>query len=189
MPIHRTNNLAHAVDYTFSYEPFRREPHGRTSGLPSYLSENDLPGVQFLLLANDHRNIFTRIYVEIRSTAQLSAVDFRKQPRNCHYLSTSYRFADIGSGRPMLQLLAKRALASAFDDNQVRILVDAFDQAWKAVQDSGAPFASEGHMSATRERLALRIIEIAQLGERDPNRLRDDALLYLARTNLKSAGR
>ena len=88
----------------------------------------------------------------------------------------------------MLQLLAKRALASAFDDNQVRILVDAFDQAWKAVQDSGAPFASEGHMSATRERLALRIIEIAQLGERDPNRLRDDALLYLARTHLKSMG-
>src|SRR6516162_5617751 len=112
MPIHRTNNRAHAVDYTFSYEPFRREPHGRTSGLPSYLSENDLPGVQFLLLANDHRNIFTRIYVEIRSTAQLSAVDFRKQPRNGHYLSNSYRLADIGSGRLMLQLLAKRALAS-----------------------------------------------------------------------------
>jgi len=88
----------------------------------------------------------------------------------------------------MLQLLAKHALAGAFDDNEVRILVDAFDQAWKAVQDSGAPFASEGHMSATRERLALRIIEIAQLGERDPNRLRDDALLYLARTHLKSMG-
>jgi hypothetical protein len=34
----------------------------------------------------------------------------------------------------------------------------------------------------------LRIIEIAQLGERDPNRLREDALLYLARTNLKSTG-
>jgi hypothetical protein len=34
----------------------------------------------------------------------------------------------------------------------------------------------------------LRIIEIAQLGERDPNRLREDALQYLARTNLKSTG-
>jgi hypothetical protein len=88
----------------------------------------------------------------------------------------------------MLQLLAKHALAGAFADNEVRILVDAFDQAWKAVQDSGAPFASEAQVSATRERLALRIIEIAQLGERDPNRLRDDALLYLAR-NLKSTGR
>ena len=88
----------------------------------------------------------------------------------------------------MLQLLVKHALAGAFEDNEVPILVDAFHQAWKAVQDSGAPSASEGRVSATRERLALRIIEIAQLGERDPNRLRDDALLYLARTNLKSTG-
>jgi hypothetical protein len=39
------------------------------------------------------------------------------------------------------------------------------------------------------ELLVLRIIEIAQLGERDPARLRDDALLYLARTNLKSTDR
>jgi hypothetical protein len=38
-----------------------------------------------------------------------------------------------------------------------------------------------------RELLALRIIEIAQLGERDRNRFRDDALSYLAR-NLKSTG-
>jgi hypothetical protein len=56
----------------------------------------------------------------------------------------------------MLQLLAKHALAGAFDDNEVRILVEAFDQAWKAVQDSGAPFASEGQSTATRELLALR---------------------------------
>jgi hypothetical protein len=71
----------------------------------------------------------------------------------------------------MLQLLAKHALAGAFEDNEVRILVDAFDQAWKAVQDSRAPFASEGQVSATRERLALRIIEISQLGKRDAKRL------------------
>jgi hypothetical protein len=88
----------------------------------------------------------------------------------------------------MLQLLAKHALAGAFDDEDVRILVEAFDQAWKAVQDSGAPFAADGHASTTRERLALRIIDMAQLGERDTNRLRDDALLYLTRTNLKSTG-
>jgi hypothetical protein len=37
------------------------------------------------------------------------------------------------------------------------------------------------YKNATREVLALRIIEIAQLGERDPDRLRDDALLYLAK--------
>jgi hypothetical protein len=54
-----------------------------------------------------------------------------------------------------------------------------------AVQDSGA---SVEHAEATRELLALRIIEMAQLGERDPHRLRDDALFYLARTNAKSTG-
>jgi hypothetical protein len=86
----------------------------------------------------------------------------------------------------MLQLLAKHALASAFDDSEVRILVDAFDQAWKAVRDSRETIRPGSE--ATRELLALRIIEIAQLGDRDPNRLRDDALLYLTRTNLKSIG-
>jgi hypothetical protein len=86
----------------------------------------------------------------------------------------------------MLPILAKHASEAAFDADEVQILVSAFDQAWKAVEESGAPFASEGNKAATRELLALRIIDIAQLGERDPNRLRDDALLYLTRTNLKS---
>jgi hypothetical protein len=58
-------------------------------------------------------------------------------------------------------------------------------------RESEVCFASESsdsYKNAARELLALRIIEIAQLGERDPNRLREDALLYLARTNLKSTG-
>jgi hypothetical protein len=88
----------------------------------------------------------------------------------------------------MLRTLAKHALAGAFDENEVRILAAAFDQAWKAVEDSGAHFALPEHAITTRELLALRIIEMAQLGERDPNRLRDDALLYLTRTNLESSG-
>jgi hypothetical protein len=87
----------------------------------------------------------------------------------------------------MFQVLAKHAFADAFDDQQVRILVQAFEEAWKAVQGSGASGAPGAHSEASRELLALRIIEIAQLGERDPIRLRDDALLYLARTNLKSS--
>ena len=65
-------------------------------------------------------------------------------------------------------------------------MTDAFDQAWRAIEQSGLCFSSDAYKNATRELLALRIIEIAQLGERDPNRLRDDALLYLTRTNLKS---
>jgi hypothetical protein len=67
-------------------------------------------------------------------------------------------------------------------------MAEALEQAWKTVQDSGPTLATMGHAEATRELLALRIIEIAQLGERDPSRLRNDALAYLARTNLKSSG-
>ena len=91
-------------------------------------------------------------------------------------------------GLHLLRVLVKHALAGPFDSKEVKILIDAFDQAWKAVEESGVCFASDTYRNATREILALRIIEIAQLGERDPNRLRDDALLYLARTNLKSTG-
>jgi hypothetical protein len=88
----------------------------------------------------------------------------------------------------MLKLLTKHALAGAFDDNEVRILVEAFDQAWNAVHDRATAILPDAHSEAMRELIALRIIEIAQLGERDPNRLRQDALLYLERTNLKSTG-
>jgi len=88
----------------------------------------------------------------------------------------------------MLRTLAKDALAGGFDDIEVRVLVEAFDEAWKRVQEDNGSLVGDGHAEATRELLALRIIEIAQLGERDPSRLRDDALTYLARTNLMSTG-
>jgi hypothetical protein len=89
----------------------------------------------------------------------------------------------------VVHLNAKRAPAGAFDDDEVRVLSDAFDQAWKAALHSEPALSLEAaHAEAVRELLALQIIEMAQLGERDPNRLRNDALLYLARTNLKSTG-
>jgi hypothetical protein len=88
----------------------------------------------------------------------------------------------------MLEVLVRHALAGAFDSDEVKVLTQAFDQAWQAVEMSGICFSSDAYKNATREVLALRIIEIAQLGERDPNRLREDALLYLARTNLKTTG-
>jgi len=72
------------------------------------------------------------------------------------------------------------ALAGSFDDNEVQVLVEAFDKAWKRVQEEGGSLVGDGHAEATRELLALRITEIAQLGELDPSRLRDDALAYLA---------
>ena len=88
----------------------------------------------------------------------------------------------------MLQLLEKHTPGGAFDPDEVRILTGAFDQAWKTVESSGAAFSMNGHAEATRELLALRIIDMARLGERNASRLRDDALEYLARTNLKGTG-
>jgi hypothetical protein len=89
----------------------------------------------------------------------------------------------------MLNYLQKHAQeGGVFEPDQVRVLTSAFDAAWKAVQGSGVSFASNRHAEATRQLLALRIIEKAQLGEADPIRLCDDALLYLAHTNLKSTG-
>jgi hypothetical protein len=72
----------------------------------------------------------------------------------------------------------------AFDPEAVRVLVAALDDAWRSLQRSGVYFKSGGHAQATREKLARRIIEMAKLGERDPTRLRDDALYYLAQSNL-----
>jgi hypothetical protein len=88
----------------------------------------------------------------------------------------------------MLRVLVKHALAGAFYSDGVKVLTQAFDQAWQVAEKSGICFSSDAYKNAAREVLALRIIEIAQLGEPDPNRIREDAPLYLARTNLKSTG-
>ena len=88
----------------------------------------------------------------------------------------------------MLRFIERRAVGGIFDADDVRILSDAFDEAWTTVQRSGVSFGQDPQAEATRELLALRIIEMAQLGERDKNRLRDDAIQYLARTNLQSTG-
>ena len=71
---------------------------------------------------------------------------------------------------------------TAFDPDTVRLLGDAFDGAWRSLQTTGVYFTSRGHAEATREKLALRIIEMANHGERDLDRLRADALQHLMRT-------
>jgi hypothetical protein len=63
-----------------------------------------------------------------------------------------------------------------FGPDTLRILVDAFDEAWKSVQDSGAANGT----NEAREVLAKYILEAALLGERDRRRLCDGALKHLA---------
>ena len=84
----------------------------------------------------------------------------------------------------MKQLLKQFAVEASFDAETVQILGGAFDDAWKAVQASGAPFADARYTQFVRETLAKHIIEMAKAGERDRRRLSQDALLKLSRASL-----
>ena len=71
-----------------------------------------------------------------------------------------------------------------FDPEDIRILVRAFDQAWEAVQASGAVFETKAKADTARAILAKHIIAAAKEGELDEERLRDGALVVLAHSNL-----
>jgi hypothetical protein len=77
---------------------------------------------------------------------------------------------------PMDSLLAN----TAFDPNTTELLASAFDIAWDTVKKSGSALAADDQAMSTREVLAKRIIEMGQQGERDRQRLIDDALAHLA---------
>ena len=69
----------------------------------------------------------------------------------------------------------------AFDPEEVRILVAAFEAAWASVQASGAVFDTQTKAESARTILAKHIIG------RDQGRLRDGALLAFAQSNLRTA--
>jgi hypothetical protein len=67
-----------------------------------------------------------------------------------------------------------------FDPEVARVMGEAFTSAWETVQSSGNPELLDGKAEWARETLGLRIIDMAQQGERDASKLRDDALAFLA---------
>jgi hypothetical protein len=75
--------------------------------------------------------------------------------------------------------------ASAFGPESLRILTAAFEDAWQALQNAGTSIHVDGHAEHTREILARCIIEMAKLGERDRNKLRDAALAHLAEADIR----
>jgi hypothetical protein len=68
----------------------------------------------------------------------------------------------------------------SFDPETAALLASAFEAAWETVRKSGSPLAANGSASSTREMLAKHIIENARLGERDPKKLINDALIHVA---------
>ena len=66
-----------------------------------------------------------------------------------------------------------------FDPDTTTLLASAFDSAWETVKKSGSPLAADENAATTRDLLAKRIIKTGQQGERDRQRLVDDALAHL----------
>lgn len=75
---------------------------------------------------------------------------------------------------------------TAFDPEAVQMLAFALDVAWDRVQKSGSRFARPAYARATREVLAKRIIEAAQRGEKDKQKLAADAVKFLAANYMDS---
>jgi len=71
-----------------------------------------------------------------------------------------------------------------FRPDEISILEDAFDDAWRRLENSKAPWASDDYSSAGRTILARYIIAMAKSGERDSKWLADSALLYLSQQKL-----
>lgn len=71
-----------------------------------------------------------------------------------------------------------------FDPEAVRILSEAFDDAWARLQTSGAPFSQGKYVVAARTIIAKRIIALAKEGQFDRRLLTSAALIYLAQQKL-----
>jgi hypothetical protein len=71
------------------------------------------------------------------------------------------------------------AATHLFDPETCKDLGLAFDTAWQKLLLSGSALASSGSAAASREALATYIIDLATLGERDVNRLRDRAVSFM----------
>ena len=69
---------------------------------------------------------------------------------------------------------------SSFDPEAVAVLSAAFDDAWEKLKASGSSFARPAYERGAREILAKCIIEQAQRGERNRDKLCESAINFLA---------
>jgi len=76
---------------------------------------------------------------------------------------------------------------SVFDPETIRILSDAYEAAWQSLHATSTSYHLDGQEEHTSEILARCIIQVAKLGERDPCKLRDAALVHLAEANVRRA--
>jgi hypothetical protein len=80
--------------------------------------------------------------------------------------------------------LIRQYADGAFDPAVVSILEDACEDAWRRVQASKAPWASDEYSATGRIIIAQYIITMAEGGERDAKWLADSAVIYLSQQKL-----
>ena len=80
-----------------------------------------------------------------------------------------------GDVMPIVALLQQ----AAFDPEITHILTTAFDKAWDKFKSSGSALADDACAPSTRALLAKQIIETAQKGERNIDRLVENGVAYL----------
>jgi hypothetical protein len=66
-----------------------------------------------------------------------------------------------------------------FDPPTCDAMALAFDSAWQKLLVLGSELASSGYAEGAREALAMHIIDLAKQGQRDVNRLRDEAVAFV----------
>jgi hypothetical protein len=71
-----------------------------------------------------------------------------------------------------------------FRPEEISILEDALDDAWRRIEISKAAWASADYSTVGRTILAKYIITMAKGGERDAKWLADSAVLYLSQKKL-----
>jgi hypothetical protein len=89
----------------------------------------------------------------------------------------------------MLQIVEKYAGKTAFEPEELTVLVAAFEDAWRRLEKSGVRFDTDYRREQARNTIGRYIIEAAQEGERDKRRLRDTALLLYSKSSLKDERR
>ena len=74
----------------------------------------------------------------------------------------------------------RRPYAAVFEPESVQVLASALDDAWPRIEKAGSRYARPGYPRAMREVVAKRIIEMAQHGVTDQEKLAADAVRFIS---------
>jgi hypothetical protein len=73
-----------------------------------------------------------------------------------------------------------RSESAVFDPETVQVLASALDDAWARIEEAGSRFARPAFSRVMREVVAKHIIEMAQRGVRDQDKLAADAVRFIS---------